>query len=162
MVDVFMTLPYNMFHHIKLRRPQKEYQKNSEEIKMSTIKDQITGLQHISLPTNNMAATLAFYQSLGFALAHEADNNGKTVCFLRLGSLCIEAYENGKAAGKAGAIDHIALDVDDIEAAWEAIRAAGYPTRETEIQALPFWDNGVRFFNIEGPNGETVEFAQIL
>ena len=129
---------------------------------MTEIGKRVTGLQHIGLPTNDMAATVAFYQSLGFELVHKADNAGETVCFLQLAGVCIEAYENGKATGKAGAIDHIALDVDDIEAAWEAVRAAGYPTREEKIQTLPFWSKGVRFFNIQGPNGETVEFGQIL
>lgn len=129
---------------------------------MNKIGRQITGLQHIGLPTNDMAATVDFYQSLGFELVHTADNGGEKVCFLRLAGVCIEAYENGKAAGRAGAIDHIALDVADIEAAWNAVRAAGYSPREREIQTLPFWSRGVRFFNIEGPNGETVEFGQIL
>lgn len=129
---------------------------------MNEIKRLITGLQQIGLTTNDMTATLAFYRSLGFELTHKADNNGETVCFLQLDNFCIEAYENGKAVGKAEAIDHIALDVDNIEAAWEAIRAAGCQTWETEIQTLPFWDNGIRFFNITGSNGETVEFAQIL
>lgn len=129
---------------------------------MKEIQSLITGLQHIGLPTNDMAATLKFYQSLGFELAHKADNNGEAVCFLQLGGLCIEAYENGRAVGQPGAIDHIALNVEDIEAAWESIRTVGYQPRESEIQELPFWDNGVRFFNIAGPNGETVEFAQIL
>ncbi|MDE7242372.1 MAG: VOC family protein [Oscillospiraceae bacterium] len=129
---------------------------------MNEIGKRVTGLQHIGIPTNNMAATVKFYHSLGFETVHETSNNGETVCFLRLANICIEAYENGKAAEKAGAIDHIALDVDDIEAAWKAVRSAGYQTRETEIQTLPFWSNGVRFFNIQGPNGETVEFGQIL
>ena len=109
-----------------------------------------------------MAATVAFYQSLGFTLAHQADNDGEKVCFLQLAGVCIEAYENGMAVGRAGAIDHIALDVDDIQAAWEAVRAAGYQPRETAIRTLPFWERGVSFFNIQGPNGETVEFGQIL
>ena len=129
---------------------------------MTEIGKRVTGLQHIGLPTNDMPATVAFYRSLGFEIANQANNNGEAVCFLQLAGVCIEAYESGKAAGKAGAIDHIALDVDDIEAAWEAVRAAGYQPRESEIQTLPFWYKGVRFFNIEGPNGETVEFGQIL
>lgn len=33
---------------------------------------------------------------------------------------------------------------------------------DTEINFLPFWANGVRFFNVLGPNGEKVEFGQIL
>lgn len=129
---------------------------------MNEIGKRVTGLQHIGLPTNDMAATVAFYQSLGFTLAHQADNDGEKVCFLHLAGVCIEAYENGMAVGQAGAIDHIALDVDDIQAAWEAVRAAGYQPRETAIRTLPFWERGVSFFNIQGPNGETVEFGQIL
>lgn len=129
---------------------------------MSEIGKRITGLQHIGLPTNDMNATIDFYQSLGFELVHKANNNGETVCFLQLAGVCIEAYENGKAVGKAGAIDHIALDVDDIEAVWQTVHAAGYQTRESEIQTLPFWSKGVQFFNIQGPNGETVEFGHIL
>lgn len=129
---------------------------------MNEIGKRVTGLQHIGLPTNDMAATVAFYQSLGFELAHQASNGDEKVCFLKLAGVCIETYENGRAVGTAGAIDHIALDVDDIEAAWDAVRAAGYQPRESGIQTLPFWERGVRFFNIQGPNGETVEFGQIL
>jgi len=129
---------------------------------MNAIGKRVKGLQHIGLPTNDMAATVDFYRSLGFEVAHRADDNGTQVCFLRLAGVCIEAYENGQAVGRPGAIDHIALDVDDIEAAWDAVRAAGFQTREKEIRTLPFWSKGVRFFNIQGPNGETVEFGQIL
>lgn len=129
---------------------------------MSELKNLVTGLQHIGLPTNDMAATVKFYQSLGFQIAHQTVNNGETVCFLQLGSVCVETYENGRAVGRAGAIDHVALDVSDIEAAWAAVQAAGHQPLEAEIQSLPFWTNGVRFFNILGPNGEKVEFGQIL
>ena len=30
------------------------------------------------------------------------------------------------------------------------------------IHFLPFWENGVKFFTIEGPNKEKVEFSQYL
>lgn len=129
---------------------------------MSDIGKHVTGLQHIGLPTNDMAKTLAFYETLGFELAYQTVNNGEKVCFLKLANVCIETYENGQAVGTAGAIDHIALDVDDVEAAWAAVKAAGFTPLEDEIQALPFWANGVRYFNILGPNGEKVEFSQML
>mgnify|MGYP000383944439 CR=1 FL=1 len=54
------------------------------------------------------------------------------------------------------------VDVDDIESAWEEVRMAGLAPLEDAIQFLPFWENGVRFFNLLGPNGETVEFSQRL
>ena len=129
-----------------------------------SIAEHVTGLQHLGLPTAALDETAAFYESLGFVRAHSTVNpgTGERVCFLTCGGLCIETYECAAPARRPGAIDHLALDVDDIEAAWEAVRAAGYPTREEAIRTLPFWERGVRFFNIQGPNGETVEFGQIL
>lgn len=129
------------------------------------MKNLITGLQHIGIPTNNIEKTIEFYKNIGFEVAHRAVNEaaeGEKVAFLRLENVTIETYENHQAAEAAGAIDHIALDVTDIEAAWELIKAAGYPVLDTEIQFLPFWDRGVRFFTILGPNKEKVEFSQMM
>ncbi len=120
------------------------------------------GLQHLGLPTADMKATLNFYQLLGFTLAHSAVCNGGRVCFLTLGDLCLETYESGETAQKPGAIDHFCLSVDDVDAAFEAVKATGYAPIESEIRFLPFWERGVRFFNVLGPNGETVELGQIL
>ena len=33
---------------------------------------------------------------------------------------------------------------------------------EDEIQFLPFWEKGFRYFKVLGPNHEPVEFGQIL
>ena len=129
---------------------------------MNPIAARVTGLQHIGIPTNDMEKTLEFYLSLGFELALDVVNGQERVCFLKLAGVCIEAYENGQAVGQAGAINHIALDVDDVYAAWDAVTAAGYVPVEQEPRFLPFWENGVKFFNILGPNMETVEFSQYL
>ena len=129
-----------------------------------SIAEHVNGLQHLGLPTGALDATVAFYESLGFTVALSTinPNTGERVCFLTCKGLCIETYECAEPAGRAGAIDHLALDVDDVEAAWEAVRAAGSTPLEDDIQFLPFWENGVRFFNILGPNGEKVEFSQKL
>ena len=82
-----------------------------------------------------------------------------------LDALPVGAYnirENGKAAGVPGAIEHIALDVNDIEAAYAEIRSRGFEELEDGIQFLPFWERGVRYFTIMGPEGEKVEFNQKL
>ena len=129
---------------------------------MNPIAEHVTGLQHIGLPTNCMEDTLDFYLSLGFEVALRTADGDVTVCFLQLQNVIIEAYENGQAVGHPGAINHIALDVDDIEAAWEAARSAGLSIVEPEIRYLPFWENGVRFFNVLGPNQEIVEFSLML
>jgi lactoylglutathione lyase len=122
----------------------------------------VTGLQHIGIPTNNLEKTLAFYQSLGFETQYETNNKGEEVAFLQLKQVMIETYQNYQGAMAHGSIDHIALDVTDIEAAYAEIGKLGYPILEDGIQSLPFWKNGVRFFTIEGPNKEKVEFSQML
>ena len=63
---------------------------------------------------------------------------------------------------KYGAIDHIAIDVTDVEKVYEKICDMELNTLGDEIHFLPFWENGVRFFTIEGPNKERVEFSQYL
>ena len=129
-----------------------------------SIAEHVTGLQHLGLPTAALDETAAFYESLGFVRAHSTVNpgTGERVCFLTCGGLCIETYECAAPARRPGAIDHLALDVDDIESAWEEVRMVGLAPLEDAIQFLPFWENGVRFFNLLGPNGETVEFSQRL
>jgi catechol 2,3-dioxygenase-like lactoylglutathione lyase family enzyme len=123
-----------------------------------------TGIQHIGVPTNNIEKTIEFYKSLGFEVALTTVNEaaGEQVAFLRLKNLVIETYQNGQAAGKPGAIDHIALNVTDIQTAFDIIRSGEYNMLNETIQFLPFWKNGVKFFTILGPNGEKVEFSQML
>lgn len=126
------------------------------------MKDYLTGIQHIGIPTKNMDATLSFYNALGFESAYETTNNGAKVRFLKLGNLVIEAYESDDAVMKGGAIDHIAIDVTDVEAVYNKICEMDMNNLEDQIQFLPFWENGVRFFKIKGPNEEILEFSQYM
>lgn len=124
----------------------------------------LTGAQHIGIPTNQLSQTIAFYHTLGFQTLLETKNEAanEAVAFLQLGNLVIETYENHCATNKTGAIDHIALDTTDIEAAFALAKASGFRLLDTAIQSLPFWKHGVRFFTIEGPNNEKIEFCQKL
>lgn len=119
-----------------------------------------TGVQHIGVPTNDIEKTIAFYEKLGFVNAHQVDNNGELVAFLKLGDLVIETYQNGKAVGATGAVDHIAINVTDVD---EARRIAdGLGLEVIEAGQLPFWSNGVKYFTVLGPNREKIEFNQYL
>ena len=44
---------------------------------------------------------------------------------------------------------------------FNGIQHIGIPTNDI-VHFLPFWENGVKFFTIEGPNKEKVEFSQYL
>ena len=126
------------------------------------MKDYATGIQHVGIPTKDMDATKKFYEDLGFEAAFETVNDEARVCFLKLHNLVMEVYESEDAAGKIGAIEHVAIDVTDIEQVYKEICDKNMNTLQDEIHFLPFWDNGVRFFTIKGPNEEKIEFSQFL
>ena len=129
-----------------------------------TMKEIATGLQHIGVPTGDMDATIHFYHALGFETIFETVNAeaGGRVNFFKLGDLVIETYEVTDPAKAPGAVDHIAINVKDIEEAFRVVNEAGLNNTNDIIHSLPFFENGVKFFTIEGANKEKVEFNQFL
>lgn len=126
------------------------------------IKSKVSGIQHVGIPTNDMQKSIHFYKDLGFEVIWQTVNeqNGESVSFLRLGNLTMEIYENKQAVMKPGAIDHIALDVTDIDSIFSIMKSSGYQCLDEYVQFLPFWEHGVRFFTIIGPNKEKIEFCE--
>ena len=94
------------------------------------LKDQMNGVQHVGVPTNDIETTIKFYEALGFKIAFQTVNEAanEKVAFLKLGNLVIETYENKAAKMESGAIDHVAIDVKDVEKVHEL--------EETEEQLL--------------------------
>ena len=129
-----------------------------------TMKEIATGLQHIGVPTGDMDAPIHFYPALGFETIFETVNAeaGGRVNFFKLGDLVIETYEVTDPAKAPGAVDHIAINVKDIEEAFRFVNEAGLNNTNDIIHSLPFFENGVKFFTIEGANKEKVEFNQFL
>ena len=123
-----------------------------------------TDFQHSGMIARDLDETIAFYrEKLGFELAGLYLNGGNRCAFLRYGHLTIETWEGDPAPMETGAINHWAFDTPDIEAAFANAKELGLRFKDTEIQSIPsFWNNGIRFFNIYGPNNETIEFCQIV
>ena len=96
--------------------------------------EMLTGVQHIGVPTNDLEKTVAFYETIGFQPVLETVNEAanERVTFLQLKNLVIETYENHATVGKPGAIDHIALDTTDIEAAFAG---GAYDARRRDSRA---------------------------
>lgn len=134
--------------------------------------DNLRGLQHIGIPVRDIARSRAFYQALGFTevMARELPQaeGAIQVSMQERHGLVIELYQLvgadlAEVRGRGhGHIDHLALDVADIQAAWDTVRQAGYEPLEPAPVFLPFWEKGCYYFNILGPNGERVEFNQRL
>ena len=123
--------------------------------------DFVTGYDHVGIPSNDMEATRRFFEALGFVKVFETDNNGKVI-FYACGDVIVETYDkHGEATGKRGAIDHIALRVSDLDATYEELKKTGYPIVEGPA-FLNYWENGVRYVVVLGPDAEAVEFSQML
>ncbi len=131
---------------------------------MTDLKNFSEGIQHVGIPVSDIDRTIEFYKSLGFepALLTENKAANERVAFLRLGNLIIEAYGNKATEKRSGAIDHIALDVKNIDTLYEQIRNEGHRIVEEKVMSLPFWENGVKFFTILGPDNEKIEFCEKL
>ena len=61
-------------------------------------------------------------RSFAVSYTHLNEAAGEQLAFLQLKELMIEAYQTGRAAGRAGAVDHIALDVADVDTLFVLLR----------------------------------------
>jgi len=128
------------------------------------LSENITGLQHIGIPTDKFQETLDFYQAIGFKEVHRnrVPETGQEVSFMNNKNLMMEIYESGEPALHTGAIDHIAIDVTDINDAYQYMKDTGFKFAEDQIGSLDFWEKGIRYFIMLGPNSERIEFCQRL
>jgi catechol 2,3-dioxygenase-like lactoylglutathione lyase family enzyme len=147
---------------------------NCEEKDMSA--DNIRGFQHLGLPVTDIARSEDFYRRLGFKTAmktelpagDDAIDDAVKVVMMELKGFVLELYqlvgsELAEVRARAdGHIDHFALDVQDIDRALQDVRASGLTSLEGAPVFLPFWDKGVKYFSVRGPDGEKVEFNQII
>jgi len=132
----------------------------------------INHLQHIGLPVTDLKVSEAFYKKLGFmnATSSEFDHNGKKgkMMMMQLKAIVMELYQLPEAdleeirSRKDGHIDHFTFDVSDIDQTYSAVQEASFHILEEQPIFLPFWENGCKYFNILGPDGERLEFNQIL
>jgi lactoylglutathione lyase len=132
----------------------------------------INSFQHLGIPVTDLKRSESFYESLGFKnvmdSSFEIDGRKGSVAMMQRGDMIIEIYQmpehylDGIKARKDGHIDHMAFDVDDIDEAFRTLRDNGYQIVEKEPVFLSFWARGCKYFNIIGPDGERLEFNQIL
>lgn len=136
------------------------------------LENNVQGFQHLGLPVTDIDRSEAFYRQLGFKTVMRTDlpaqDDAVRVIMMELKGFVMELYqlvgdELAEVRGRVdGHIDHIALDVQDIERAFEEIRASELTILEDAPVFLPFWDKGVKYFNVRGPDGERVEFNQMI
>ena len=132
----------------------------------------INSLQHTGIPVTDINRSISFYEKLGFENVMSATfrHNGDTgnVAMMKLNDIIVELYQMPPKELEEirnrtnGHIDHIAFDVDDIDATFSDLKEAGFNVIEPQPVFLAFWQKGCKYFNITGPDGERLEFNQIL
>ena len=132
----------------------------------------INHLQHVGLPITDLDRSMKFYARLGFAPVMEStfqhEGAAGRVCMMQLGPIVLELYQMPEPelsrvrTRQDGRIDHIAFDVDDVEATFQTLKNEGFAVIEPAPVYLAFWEKGCKYFNISGPDGERLEFNQIL
>jgi lactoylglutathione lyase len=128
----------------------------------------INHLQHIGLPVTEIHRSQLFYESLGFqcvmknTFIHE-DEEGQVV-MMKYKDIILELYQMPipDKDRKDGKIDHIAFDVSNIDETYLLLKEGGFSPIEMEPVYLPFWKKGCKYFYILGPDGERLEFCEIL
>ena len=134
--------------------------------------DFIHKIQHIGIPAHDLEVSIPFYERLGFENVMESpfefDGGFGTCVMMKNHEVIVELYQMPEKQlaeikqRKNGHVDHFAIDVTDVDHAFETLKKAGFEILEATPTCLQFWKNGTRFFNIKGPSGEIIEFNQIL
>lgn len=133
--------------------------------------DSLKGLAHIGIFTINMENTLAFYKDiLGMEVSYEKDlvrPGGTTkLGFVRAGSLVLEFIQPANTEGildkKGGIVDHIAIEVKDIEGLAGRLRTQGVAFETSDVVEIGELFDGVKAIFFSGPSGERLEFFEYI
>ena len=118
----------------------------------------VTGLAHIGIYVRDMDASVDFYKRLGFSLDREVEGNVR-LAFLSAGTCLLELVgRNVEPYREAGIVDHIALAVDDLDAAVAGCKQAGIEVDDSKAGGSSALGSRNLFFT--GPDGERLELYQ--
>ena len=124
---------------------------------MSTGK--VTGLAHIGIFVKDIDKSMDYYKRLGFTVDKEEAMSIR-LAFLSAGNCLIELVEQKELPTRtAGVVDHVAMVVDNIEAAIANAKANGIEIDASTVGTTPIL-GGIKNVFFEGPDGERLEFFE--
>jgi len=124
----------------------------------------VKGFHHVALKCNGIDAfekTIHFYHGvLGLPIVRTWGDGNESAAMLDTGAGLFEIFANAQDKPGMGALRHLALDVEDVDACVEAVRAAGYTVtvepKDICIPSTPPYPARIAF--CIGPVGEELEF----
>lgn len=129
----------------------------------------LTGLAHIALFTKDLETSVKFYESLSGTVTDHADVKKPAgtnhIIMVQMPGFfleIIEPHDGSPVTAEGGVFPHIAIEVDDIDAAVADLKACGVTTFRTESpMSIPIF-GGIRNIFFTGPDGELLELLQHL
>lgn len=135
-------------------------------------KGTINGLNHICVYTKDLEASYRFYHDfLEFESFYETSigtsEEGRQFPFqvrlIRNHDFVLELIQPAEVSfvnhGITGAINHIGMDVTDLESVVERLQKKGIG-QEMEISDMPHFYHGIKAVSLKGPSGETVSLYE--
>jgi lactoylglutathione lyase len=86
----------------------------------------VLGLHHAGLYVASLERSIAFYREIfGLEVAERFDFGDEQLALLRVGNRRLELMQSpGVSSRASGVVDHVALQVDDLDAAIELIEVS--------------------------------------
>lgn len=126
----------------------------------------VTGMAHVCIYVKDIARSCRLYLDiLGFVPDEEQVTDTMRLLLLKKGGSAIELIQHTPAREPkhaAGPIDHIALNVQDMDALIGKLRAAGYAFDSDEPIEVPDCFGGIKIIFFTGLDGERIELIQSL
>ena len=118
----------------------------------------IHGLAHIAIRVNDIAASRAFYEKLGFQQAFDMEKNGTvTQSFIKVNDRqFIELYPKTEAQPTIGFL-HLCFDGEDLNALHDFDVAQGLPATAVRKAGA-----GNLLFTLRGPEDQNIEYTQYM
>jgi len=123
----------------------------------------MTGLAHIGIMVRDMDASIKFYaDALGFEFTARQSMGTTQLAFLNAGSCCIELVQTADYTPRpAGVVDHIAIEVEDIETLVCKLIEKGIVFL-SDINTAGELLGGIKNVFFTGPDGERLEFFEYI
>ncbi|MBN2248537.1 MAG: VOC family protein [Coriobacteriia bacterium] len=118
---------------------------------------------HIGIVVSDLERSKSFYRTLGFIDGNERVMADKTLSFMRLGALEIELFAYAEPVPapdlpeRVLGFKHLALETQNIDAAFSELREAGIIAEDIAIREMP---GGWRLLFFPDPDGMEIEIKQ--
>lgn len=120
----------------------------------------VKGFSHIYLPSRNAEESIEFYTKiLGFKLFRKYNMNGRLSAYVELGGVLLELTDGAtNTPDQDGRTEpRIGLEVPDINAAIEELKAAGVEIAREPWAAMTFWGTQAM---IKDPSGYIISLRE--